>query len=84
MEIKATNDNGGRWQAGLGVGEAARGWGSAHRGSSSSPTPLLGGRGAPIARSSSSLEGEGRGRLGDEAVTSDLAEPIGDWPGEGA
>lgn len=60
MEIKTTNGNGGRRQASLGVGEAAGGWGSAHRRGSSSPTPLLGGRGAPIARSSSSLEGEGR------------------------
>lgn len=66
---------------GLGVGEAARGRGSAHRGS---PHPASRGRGAPVARSGRSMAGEGRGRLGDEAVTSDLAEPIGGWAGEGA
>lgn len=77
MEVKTTHGSGGREQAGSG-------WERQQEAEGQRTDPASRGRGAPVARSGLSLAGEGRGRLGDEALTSDLAEPIGDWAGEGA
>lgn len=79
LGIKAANGNGlgGDGRRVWGMSEAARGWESAHRHSSSSPPhppPILPGWGAPIARFSSNRAGEGRGQRGQQGGDVRLSE----------